>query len=325
MNASNQEHPSAKNEQQNQNKVVEAIEASSLIPKLQKLTNKKDNDFKNVEGDIAKIVHSFESLIGTLANDIKLDIIDTELGERLGKDMSEEDADKMLIVYGEGSAQDLDEWSLAKKRSKVVKLIEEFGKDDCKEYDLATKTRVASLKNKLVKALKAEVLDKIGKAVDKKVKDNNKDVEQKRQDLAKTEEYQKELQAIKQAQAEQAIRQTKKKRAARRKTAIDAAAEAGISATLDNCVQKTRENILSNFDNAVNLTKAAMNERVQENKDPQSEASEIREEVLETIKENSKYQLPEIKTGSDNVSNSTQAALNAATAGNISQEVRQTV
>lgn len=101
--------------------------------------------------------------------------------------------------------------------------------------------------------------------------------------------------------AEAAIRQTKKKRAAKRNNAIKAAAEAGVTAVLDNCVDQTRSNILSNFDNAVTLTRAAMKDKVKENKNPQSEADEIKEEVLNTLKDNEAYRLREIKVGSDNV------------------------
>ena len=264
-------------------------------------------------------------MLDGIVNNIQQDIADTGLDERLGRDMSEEDVDKMLIVYGECSVAELDNLSLAKKRGKVVKMIEDLGGKDCREYDLATKTRVASLQDKLVEALKGDVLGKLREAATNKIEQNNQPLEKKRKDLANLEDYKKEQELIEQAQAEQAIRQTRKKRAAKRKAAINFAAGAGVSAALDNCVGQTRENLLSNFDNAVNLTKAAMNERVQENKDPQSEASEIREEVLETIKKNSKYQLLEIKMGSGNVSNSTQAALNASTAGNISQVLKPRV
>lgn len=310
----------------NQDK-TNSVEVSPLVQKLQKLTNKKDDNFNNVEDGIAKLVQSFDSLIGTLANDIKLDIIDTELGQRLGKDMSEEDADKMLIVYSECSAQDLDEWSLAKKRSKVVKLIEEFGKDDCKEYDLATKTRVASLKNKLVKAVKAEVLDKIGEAVDNKVKDNNKDVEQKRQDLAKTEEYKKELQAIEQAKAEKAVRDVMKKRESRRRSAMSAVARAGVSTVVDNCVEQTRQNINAQFDNAVNVARVSKKQLEAKGKDPvnNSEHYKEMEEISLECLSKEEYQLSAIQTGSDArpQNNTTEAARNSV--ANFPQEVRQTV
>lgn len=317
----------APNSPDSQNKPV--LKVSPIVQKLQKLTSQKENNYKNIDDGIKKLVQSFNGLIDTLANDIQLDIIDTELGQRLGKDMSEEDADKMLIVYGECSPQELDEWSLAKKRAKVIKLIETFGAEECEEYDLATKTRVASVKNKLVRAVKAEVLDKVSEAVKNKVKDNNKDVEIKRKDLANTDEYQKEIRAIEQAQAEAAIRKTKKKRAAKRNIAINAAAEAGVSAKLDMCVEQTRANILSNFDNAVQLTEASMKEFEKEGKQPSEHAEEIREEVLETIKDNRLYQLSEIKIGSDDVpqNNIVNQAIrqSVGAAGNLPQEAKENV
>ena len=44
-----------------------------------------------------------------------------------------------------------------------------------------------------------------------------------------------------------------------------------------------------------------MNVRVEENHAPLFEADEIREEVIVTLKNNSKYQLPEVQSGSDSV------------------------
>lgn len=101
-----------------------------------------------------------------------------------------------------------------------------------------------------------------------KVEQNNKDVEQKRKDLANTEEYKKEIETLQEAKAEQIVRDVMKKRASRRKTAMSAVARAGVSAVADKCVEQTRENIIANYDNAVSIARKAEKALVEQGKDP---------------------------------------------------------
>ena len=277
---------------------------NDLQERLEKL-NVNGEKLKKVEGDIGHLINSFNNVINSVANDIKDDIINTKLGERLGKDMSEEDADKMLIIYGEATTADLDNLSLAKKRSKVVKLIEELGKEDCQEYNLAVHTRISSLKNKLIKTIKAEVIEQIGEAVENKIQENEQIIERDRTDLAKTEEYQKEQEAIEDAQAKKIVRDVIKKRASRRKSAYSAVARAAVSAVADQCVEQTRENIIAQYDNAVTVAKQTQTALEEQGKNPvenQEHYQEMEEITLESL-ENKQYQLPEVKAGTDKVKN----------------------
>lgn len=289
-----------------------AQKITPLVNELMNIANKEAVDFKATEASINKLLAEFDNLMNGLVSNIRDDIQASDLDKKLGDDMSEEDIDKMLILYGEVSTGQIETLTLAAKRKKVVALIEDEG-TECREYDLATKTRVASLKNKLIEVVKTEVLTKFKKKVEAKVKTNNEPVEQKRADLANLEEYKQQKVLFDHAHAERAIKRTIKKRKAKRKSAMNAAAEAGISAALDDCVEQTRKNINASFDNAVVLTQAAMNVRVQENKDPRTvvEADEIREEVLQTMKGDSKYQLSEIEVGADKVNAQLDAAKNA--------------
>jgi hypothetical protein len=271
---------------------------SPLVSKLQNLTGKQDNNFKAAEDKIKHLVKQFDQVIDDLAKEIRLDIKDV----KLGKDLTEEDADKMLIIHAESTIEELNEWSLAKKRSKVVKILEEM-KPDCEEYALATKTRIASLKDKLVRTVKAEVLEKIDKVVAVKLEENDKDVAQKRLDLDNTAEYQKEKQALEEAKAEKVIREVFKKRASRRKSAYNAVALAAVSAVADSNVIKTRENIISTFDNAVTLANVAKTRLLQDGRDPVKNSEhykEMEEITLEGLAKK-EYQLQDTSVGSDKV------------------------
>ncbi len=279
---------------------------TDLQERLEKF-NVNDKKVEEIEKKINQILKGFNGLIDTYADDIKDDIINTELGEKLGKELSEEDVDKMLIIYEKATASDLKNWSLTHKRNKVVKIIAEQ-EDACKERDLAINIRVASLKTELMNSLKTEVVKQIRSTVQTKIAEYEKPVEQKREELAQTKEYQQEQEAIKQAKADKVARDLIKQRESQRKSAYTAVAKAAVSAVQDKCVQQTRENIIAQYDNAVDLTQSldAQLKEKDTNFNPvnnQEHYEEIEEMVLEGLRK-PEYQLSQVKVGSDPVKNS---------------------
>ena len=240
---------------------------TTLDKKLEKFNFSKDK-LLTINQGINNIVSSFNNLIDSFVNEIKGDIIESQSDNSLGNDMNEEDADKMLIIYGKASTADLVDWSLAKKRRKVVKLIKQLGKDDCQEYELAINTRLASLKTELTNSFKTEVVNKISSAIKSKTNDYKKPIEEKRAELAETDEYKGKQQAIEDSQAKKIVEDVIKKRASRRKLVNSDVARAAVSAVVDNCVEQTRENLIAQYDNAVTVARQTKESLEERDKDP---------------------------------------------------------
>ena len=76
---------------------INSVKVSPLVQELQKITKKENaSEFNKIESEIKGLVSNFNKVLGGIVNNIQQDIADTGLDERLGRDMSEEDVDKML-------------------------------------------------------------------------------------------------------------------------------------------------------------------------------------------------------------------------------------
>ncbi len=277
---------------------------AKLDEKLDKFNFSKDKR-EEINQDINNIINSFNKLIDSYTKEIKEDIIKPEPQKRLGEDMSKEDVDKMLIIHNGATSTDLATWSIDDKIKKVVKIIKE-NKDACDEYELAVTTRIYYLKKELIDSFKDEIVTQIRSAVKDNTKEYIKPVAQKREELSQTTDYQDNKEALEQAKADKAIREIRKKRAAKRKTAYTAVAKAAVSAVIDNCVDETKQNIIAQYDNSVSLAKASQKELLKDNKTPETKVAhyqELEEDVLEALETDS-YQLPEVTVDSDKGNNS---------------------
>lgn len=294
------------------------LEVSDLVRELQELTSKKTDNFDKTASDITDIVGLLNELVNSLGNLVEeAKVIDSE---KAYKYLLEEDVDKILLVNGYTTA-DLESLSVANKKKKA----ESYLAVGSEEYKLATTTKVANVKEKVIKAVKSELTKNLNAAIDTQIEGFEKSVEEVREKLTKKKDYQEKIEEIEQAKADKAIKEIRKKRAAKRKSVERAAAEAGIAATLDGCVDQTRENMNASFDNAVRLTKSTM-----EDKDPdiQKDVDEIREEVLDILKQE-EYKLRVTQPSSDKTrakSSSDKTSIpSPASQEGVSQSVGETV
>ena len=223
--------------------------------------------------------------------------------ERLRKDLSEDDIDMLLITYDEdiSDVPELVNLSSSQKRAKVTQLIKEL--PDTQEYQLAVEQRVASIKNKVIDALKSGIKRKVDETIKGCIQQNEQSVQAISDKLAENEFYQEEAARIKEAQLEREIRDIRKKRSRKRTAAMSAVTQAAISAVVDGCIIDTKRNILAQYDNAVEVAKEANKQLMEAGKDPdqvKDDYKELTETVLQQLKKD-RYRLSEIKAGTDTV------------------------
>ena len=272
--------------------------------RLQDLKLFDDTKLEEIGKKIGELEGAVNIIVNELQNTIDFKKIEeAKLSTKLGRDLSEDDINMLLIAYDEDcpSVSELVELPLAKKRTKATQLIKDL--EGTPEYELAKEQRVASIKNKVVVALKSGINKTVSETIKGCVKQNDKPVEALSNELAQDEFYQEELQNIKDAQLEKEIRDIRKKRARKRTAVNSAITQAAISAVVDDCIMDTRRNIMAQYDNAVDVAKVTNKQLIEDGKDT-DKVKEDYKELTETVRlqlKKDKYNLPEIKVGSDTV------------------------
>ena len=270
---------------------------TKLVEKLNKL-NVEEKDAQEIENIVDGVVSQLDELIDKTVD--MADISDANILKKFGSELTEEDIDKMLITQG-SSAEEIANMPLNQKRQKAVEHLDDYG-DVADEYDLAKAAKIASIKDKLAKALKSDISEKINKAFKTKQEDIEKPVLVERNKLSKADSYAKQQDEIASAKADRVARKMYNKREKKRLMAFNAVGAAALSAVLDNCVEQTRENIIAQYDNAVTLSESVVKIAKEKDKDllnNEEHCKEAEKNVLEGLKE--EYPLPKIKTGSDDI------------------------
>ena len=272
--------------------------------RLQDLKLFEDTNLTQIEQKINELEGDVNQIIDELQKTITFEKIkDTKLGTKLGRDLSEDDVDMLLITYDEdvSDVSELVNLSSSQKRTKVTQLIKEL--PDTQEYKLAVEQRVASIKNKVIDAVKSGIKRKVDETIKECIKQNDRSVQAISDKLAENEFYQEEAARIKEAQLEREIRDIRKKRSRKRTAAISAVTQAAISAVVDGCIIDTKRNILAQYDNAVEVAKVANKQLIEAGKNPDTvkdDYKELTETVLQQLKKD-RYRLSEIQAGTDTV------------------------
>lgn len=272
--------------------------------RLQDLKLFEDTKLEEIGNKIGELEDVVNTIVDELQNTINFEKIEeAKLNTKLGRDLSEDDVNMLLIAYDEDcpSVSELADMPLAKKRTKATQLIKDLSGTE--EYNLAKEQRVASIKNKVVVALKSGINKTVNETIKKCVEKNDQPVEVLSSQLAQNEFYQEELEKIEQAKLEKEIREIRKKRARKRTAVNSAITQAAISAVVDNCIIDTKRNIIAQYDNAVEVAKVANKQLLEAGKDT-DKVEEDYKELTETVRlqlKKDKYNLSEIKVGSDTV------------------------
>ena len=272
--------------------------------RLQELKLFEETKLEEIGNKINELEGVVNKIVDELQNTINFEKIESaKLNTKLGRDLSEDDLNMLLLAYDEDcpTVSELVDLPLAKKRTKATQLIKDLPGSD--EYNLAKEQRVASIKNKVVNALKSGINKKVDETIKGRVRQNEEPVEDLSNQLAHHEFYQEELEKIEQAKLEKEIRDIRKKRARKRTAVNSAITQAAISAVVDDCILDTRRNIMTQYDNAVEVAKVANKQLLDAGKDTDKVKDDY-QELAETVRlqlKKDKYNLPEIKVGSDTV------------------------
>ena len=275
---------------------------------LQDLELYKDDKLNQIETKINELEAQVNQLFNEAQEIINFELIkDTPHNSKLGRDLSEEDINMILLTYDEEitSGIDLVDLPLAKRRAKAVNLIQEL--PGTREYDLAVEQRVATIKNKVIGAVKSGIKLKLDRAIEDNLNKSYETVVAISNELAQMENYQEEAEKLEQAKLEKEIREIRKKRERKRIAVMSAITEVAIDAVVDDCVEQTRDNMIAQFNNTVEIAKVAKKQLVEEeNKDLDKDIDAYNEltEIVVTKLKDTKYQLSEIKVGSDLLKNS---------------------
>ena len=136
------------------------------LEQLQDLELYKDDKLNQIETKINELEAQVNQLFNEAQEIINFELIkDTPHNSKLGRDLSEEDINMILLTYDAEitSGIDLVDLPLAKRRTKAVNLIQEL--PGTKEYDLAVEQRVATIKNKVIGAVKSGIKLKVDEAI----------------------------------------------------------------------------------------------------------------------------------------------------------------
>ena len=275
---------------------------------LQDLELYEDDKLNQIETKINELEAQVNQLFNEAQEIINFELIkDTSHNSKLGRDLSEEDINMILLTYDEEitSGIDLVDLPLATRRAKAVNLIQEL--PDTKEYDLAVEQRVATIKNKVIGAVKSGIKLKLEQAIEDNLEKSYEAVVAISDELAQMENYQEEAEKLKQAKLEKEIREIRKKRERKRIAVMSTITEVAIDAVVDDCVEQTRDNIIAQFNNTVDIAKITKKQLVEEeNRNPDKDLDAYNEltEIVVTKLKDKKYQLSEIKVGSDLLKNS---------------------
>lgn len=270
---------------------------TKLGEKLNKL-NVEEEVCLEIENKIDETVNQLNDLINKTIDGAK--ISEADVIKKLGGELTEEDIDKMLITQG-SSAEEIANMPVNQKRQKAVEYLNDYG-EAADEYDLAKAAKVASIKDKLAKALKSDISEKFNKSFKTKQEQIEKPVYAERNKLAKADSYQQQQDEIASAKADRVARKMMNKREKKRNMAFNAVGAAALSAVLDDCVEETRNSIVHQYDNAVTLSRSIVKVSKEREKDltnNEEHYQEAEKALLEGLKE--EYPLPKIKTGSDDI------------------------
>lgn len=245
-------------------KLTEQIEKQAK--KLQQFKIVDDKEKPQLKGQITKISNSFDTLVQKLKDQITIEFLQTaELLDDLGKDLPQEDIDKIYYVHCEVNEGD----TPGKRKGKVVKILndrekEGFLGEDSKEYKLALEHRIAKYKKQIARFINAAINSKITLAAKKNIATVEKPANDIRTELDSLASYKAEMEKVAQLKANRASEKLRKDRARERVKAINAVAKAGIVAVIGGCIDETRRKLNQRFDDAVNLAKSEMAKLSQE-------------------------------------------------------------
>lgn len=246
----------------------------------------QESEFKQ---SVENIARNFEQAVKTFQDSITVEFLKkANLLEKLGKDLPQEDIDKIYYVH---CAQDVKD-TPGKRKNKVVKVIETLGSDS-KEYKLALEYRVAKYKIELTNFFKSYASNNIRKTAELNTHKVSQSVTAVRSDLDNSTTYKAEIEKVEMLRARRASEKLRKDRAREKAKALEAAAKAGVIAVLDDSVSQTRKDLIDQFDRAVRHTQAELEIMKQQNADfnPYNNVEDYKELVanvmllLETNKE----------------------------------------
>lgn len=263
---------------------------------LEGLTFLSTEQSEQYKSTIKDIYVKFEEAMTSLQNTITVESLNkSKLLDNLGKDLPQEDIDRIYYVHCEQDVKD----TPGKRKNKVVASIQKLGKES-KEYKLALEYRLVKYRTQLTNFFKSYASNNIREISEVKVNQVNQFFDNLKHQLYSSAIYQSELENVEKAKAKLASKKLRLQRAREKAKTLQFVVKTGVIAVLEGTVSQTRKEIISQFDQAVNYTNSELEflRNEDEKFDPRTNVKDY-EKLVENVND-----LLRIKTGTIEEDNS---------------------